>query len=524
MLSTRSVSANGASPRVDQASGPEHRSPAELKALEHRDVQVVRERVDTRSGPVVDGVADLGIDATGQQPVDSELQGAADRGEVVKLPPGDYMLTSPVRTSSSGWGVVGTGESPRDVRLHAPGRMILIRQDGGRYVRFANFAMVNGRNGEVGTRLYDGRGTPRGVGLSLTVDNGLSIRNIEHIGVSPREGVSGDLEEFDHQEGSLTLNIASPTGVGVVDGFRKTSPTEISGHAENDAAINSWAEHEGICYVRNSRFAGGGGDGCTYVSRSPGGWRFTNCVFRAFTASALRLGGGRDWARRCTIIMSSPAVRRRNNVLDGIDAGMNGITWESASGIAPGGRNQAGGLIDGCRIVMQTIDETQGGINIDGSAGGLVVRNTTIVNHSQWDSIAVDAPGSSFMNDFEIPEGPHPVYLRNVTLTGSGSGAAIDAERQVVATGLSERMPNAGIQGPVRREAPVRPPFAAALLAMQGEVPNPAQAIGASGAVAAGRALGGAALTLIASVAVAVLLLIAVMAIAPIVIFGYLFD
>ncbi|MWG36614.1 hypothetical protein [Halomarina oriensis] len=493
---------------------PEIPKPTELDHIEARDVRAIDQRWSARSDTrVVNGVSDLGLDATGQQAVDTQLQAAADRGEVVELPPGDYRLGAPVTTESDGWGIRGVGDSPRDVRLHGTGRMLLIDQNGGQNVLLEDFTMVNG----------DGRG----VGMSLTVDRGLTVRNVHHVGLSPREGVSGDMEEFNHQECSLTLQVRDPQGVGVVDGFVKTSPTEVSGHAENDSAFASWAQHRGLVYVRNSRVHNAGGDGATYVSRAPGGWRFTNCVFVDNHATALRLGGGRSWARRCTIQCNYERSRRVNDLLGGGKApGMNPIVWESASAISPVARNEAGGLVDGCRIEMLDIENgCRGGITVDGSHGGIVVRNTTIRNDTRYRSITVDAPGSSFMNDFETPNRPHPVYLQNVTLTGQGSGDAIVANRRVVESNLTVSMPNAEVSGSVEVSGDQPPPFATTLLAKQNGVPAPAQVIGASGRVSGvGTGAFGAGVAVLSVVAMAVLLLVALVAVAPLVLFDYFLN
>jgi len=95
---------------------------------------------------------------------------------------------------------------------------------------------------------------------------------------------------------------------------------------------------------------------------------------------------------------------------------------------------------------------------------------------------SVDAPGSSFMNDYETPAGPHGVFLKNLELVGTGTGAAITAEgRRVVERGVSIAMPNGGDVEGATLEGRERPGFVGDLLALQGDVPAPAEAIGASG-------------------------------------------
>lgn len=407
---------------------PENRAlaPADLDRIEHRDVTHVEQRVPdphSDSERVVNGVEDLGLDPTAQDNAQGAIQRAAARGDVVELPPGDYMLNSTVTTQSSGWGIVGTGEQPEDVRLHGRGALQLIEQRGGSDVRLENFAMVNGTDGEVATDLHDGRGGPRGVGLKLLVEDGLLVRDVHHIGVSPREGNDGNHEDFDHQKASLTIQITDPDGVGLVQRFQKTSPTEVSGHAENDAVFNSWQQHRGTCYVQDSLINNAGGDGATYVARSPGNWRFVRCAFQNNYANTLRLAGAGSWAKSCTILCDSDADDV-NNLLFPDVAPMNPIVWESGSSrVAPGG--QSGGLVIGCRIIMRSVPRSAGAISVDGSHGGVAIVDTEIINDTDQPCIAAGTADGSFMNNHQRPDLPHALYLEGLQLTGSGSGAAI---------------------------------------------------------------------------------------------------
>jgi hypothetical protein len=125
----RPVGATGEEPGPRPSSAAD---PPDAVALDHeeaRDVRGLRQRFEQASGDRVDGVEDLDLDPTAQESVTARLEAAADRGEVVELPPGDYLFSSPVETSASGWGVVGGTDGP--VRFHTPRNGNSIVQRGG---------------------------------------------------------------------------------------------------------------------------------------------------------------------------------------------------------------------------------------------------------------------------------------------------------------------------------------------------------------------------------------------------------
>ncbi|MWG35276.1 right-handed parallel beta-helix repeat-containing protein [Halomarina oriensis] len=463
--------------------------------------------------------SDYGVDVShGIDPVEPvyEIRQEAIRlrdNTTVELPPGTYVVPRTLTGTVRNWTLRGTGESPNDVRLITTGgNKPLVDINGGRNVRFQNLTMHNGRDGR------------NAVGLTVTIADGLLIQNVHHTGLSPAEGNTGDGEQFNRQEWSLTVQVTEDDGVAITDGFVKTSPTVVGGHAENDSTLASWGQHRGFWYIRNSRFENAGGDGCTYISRTPGGHRFDNCVFRNNFASSLRVGGGESWVRNCTIILDREQANRTNRVLTPETMGMNAIVWESSSAITDAGRNRAGGLVENCRIDVRSTGGSIGHIHVDGSHGGVIVRNTVIVNQTDDPSIRAERPGSSFMNDFERPADPHGMYLENVRLTGNGDGAAIDIDgRQAVGVGVCIQMPNGGATSGIQLSEPScteidptnRPPLYDQILALQNGVPAAPDIVGATGGL-----LGG-----IGAVVVGVvLLLVAIVAIGPMLLAKFLLD
>lgn len=405
-------------------------------------------------------------------------------GTTVELPPGTYTIPTTLQGSVDNWTLRGTGDSPQDVRLITRGQnKRLIEIHGGSNIRVENLTIHNGTDGE------------HAVGIRIDGTGGILTKDIHHTGLSPREGNTGNHEQFNRQENSLYITVSQSDGVAITDGFVKKSPTEVSGHAENDPIFTAYASHRGIWYVRNSVAMHAGGDGATYASRTRGGIRFTNCVFKNNYASSIRLGGGQSWVRNCTVICDHQQATGID-LLSPTATHMSPIVWE-AGGVYEGARSRTGGLIENTRVELRSVPagQTRGCIGIDGSSGGVIVRNCQLINSTESPSVAVDAPGSSFMNDYQIPAEPHGIYLENLQLSGDGTGPAIAASgRRVLAQGICISMPNGGAVrgarfldgGPQRSSCsfvstPDRPALYQQLLSLQQGVPTAGQGIGATG-------------------------------------------
>lgn len=466
---------------------------AELEAkLDHYEMRSVHQVVDVQVAHDLEPqpATDLDLDRTHNlHPEEPVYQ--LDPGESVdlsdntthELQPGTYVIPVTLTGEVRNWTLRGTGESPTDVRLVTRGRSRpLCNIRGGENIRIENLSMHNGTNGEIG------------VGMTFNIEDGLVIRNVHHTGLSPNEGNSGDGEQFDRQECSLTVQVTTEDGVAITDGFVKRSPTIVGGHAENDSPLASWAGHRGLWYIRNSVLANAGGDGSTYTSRTAGGLRFENCLFENNYASAVRVGGGESWVRNCTIRMNREQADAVNTVLTPDTMGMNGIVWESSSAVSAAGRNRAGGLVDSCVIEALSTGGSVGCLHVDGSHGGIIVRNTHIRNETDRPTLIAEVPGSSFMNDYEIPNDPHGMYLENCKFTGAGPVAAVDIKGrpEASAQGLCVQMPNGGAvsgvefldDGPHRGtcqvvDSPMRPALFDTILALQsGSVSVPEEAGG----------------------------------------------
>ncbi|GAA0525047.1 hypothetical protein GCM10008992_26880 [Halorubrum aquaticum] len=151
---------------------------------------------------VVNAVDDLGMDPTGEEPIDDALDDAIETGTRIEFPPGDYTVTEEPPTkparSTSRLGLVGLGESQRDVQFHFPTAgeredgFWFVNQAGGEDVLLANFSI----------QLSDDLETSVSIRLD-TNDNGIA-EDLEWLGFIPAQIQS---------KGSLLrMNVSSRNG------------------------------------------------------------------------------------------------------------------------------------------------------------------------------------------------------------------------------------------------------------------------------------------------------------------------
>ncbi|WP_144920815.1 hypothetical protein [Halorubrum salsamenti] len=108
------------------------------------------DKYDVEFDRVVNAVDDLGMDPSGKTPIDDALSDAFETGTRIEFPPGDYTVTEEAATdpprNPSRFGMVGLGESHRDVRFHFPNAdnekgFWFVYQVGGEDVLLANFSI-----------------------------------------------------------------------------------------------------------------------------------------------------------------------------------------------------------------------------------------------------------------------------------------------------------------------------------------------------------------------------------------------
>ncbi|MFC6873703.1 hypothetical protein [Halobellus marinus] len=136
---------------------------------------------------IVNAVEDLGMDPSGEEPIDDALNEAFETGTRIDFPPGDYTVAEepPVDPphNPSRFGLVGVGESHRDVQFHFPNAadqegFWFVYQKGGEDILLANFSI----------QLTDDKRTSVSVLLDAN-DNGIAA-DLEWLGFVPPQNVS----------------------------------------------------------------------------------------------------------------------------------------------------------------------------------------------------------------------------------------------------------------------------------------------------------------------------------------------
>lgn len=174
------------------------------------------EEYDIEFDRVVHAVDDLGMDPTGEEPIDDALADAFETGTRIEFPPGDYTVAEEPPTdpphNPSRFGLVGIGESHTDVQFHFPNAadqegFWFIYQKGGEDVILANFSI----------QLTDDERTSVSILLDAN-DNGIAV-DLEWLGFIPAQAQSaGSLLRMnvDRANGATTdgVNIARRITIG----------------------------------------------------------------------------------------------------------------------------------------------------------------------------------------------------------------------------------------------------------------------------------------------------------------------
>lgn len=341
---------------------------------------------------VVNAIDDLGWDPTGRQPVDATLANHLVDDTLIEVPPGRYLVTTEHRARGlSNWGIRGLGEHKRDVQFVVPRN---------RAQRIFNI-VDRSRNVLVENLTFDQYDTwDTSIGNVFHVADGLLVRDVEYAGKNPNEFTVGTSK--------LNVYVVDPDGVAVLDGVVKTGPTDLTEYPWNPLMVFSGSETTGTLYIRNSHFANCG-EHAVYASRCEGNVRIENCRFENNQNTHARLSGEGSWVTDSTFVWDIADHRNRGQF-----QATTGLTFES------GYQGFSGGLVSGCDFVCRTSGPNSGCLKIDGSHGGVTVRDCRfIVDADGAEPIWADAPGDSHMIR-GLPAKPWDVELEGVAITGSG--------------------------------------------------------------------------------------------------------
>lgn len=361
---------------------------------------------EKKSGPygfdfdtVLDAVDDLGMDPSGEKPIDGAFSRFLKRkSTLLEFPPGRYRFENHHRVEKANTlGIRGTGRNRQEVVFTTSskkGRKFVAIESGGSGFLLANVTFDHGR----------GAGS---IGNVLRLDDNLRVQNVEHIGFNPTQH-NGAVD-------NLSPQILSKDGTAIVDTFVRTGPTDIVSHGHLDGNANEgsiWLgeDHVGKLVIRNSLFENTGTN-AIYCSRAPGGVEVRNSRFVNNNQASLRIGGKGSLVKNCTFVVD-PANAAKNN--KGALINPNGIVWET------GNLGLSGGSIEGCTFRYDSApkDRILSAIWADGSAGAFDVRDCRfVINIPNVRAIRADSPKNPRLGNTAAK--PWSVTMNNIVIEGN---------------------------------------------------------------------------------------------------------
>ncbi|RDI69652.1 DUF1565 domain-containing protein [Halopelagius longus] len=361
------------------------------------------ERYGISFNRVVNAVDDLGLDPNGNEPIDSAINRAIDRGDtLIEFPPGTYYWKDTIAESGvNNWGIRGLGDHPTDVKFVSDegASQFLLKVNGGRGILVENFAIDYG---------FDRQGS---LGMLLKANDNMRVQDIHFVGFNPTQG-NGAVD-------NLSPQALDSDGRVVVDGLVRTGPTDITSHGHLDGDANEgciWlgSKHVGELVIRNSHIENTGTN-AIYARAAQGAVKIQDSLFVNNNQTSLRIGGDGCHVKGCRFVVDTDNATDENG---GEFINPHAITWET------GRRGDKGGYIEDCDFIYKSApSKTTAAVWVDGSAGEMAIRNSRF--QMDVDGIAavrIDNPRDPRLGT--TGERPWGVTLDGVSVTGSSSGSA----------------------------------------------------------------------------------------------------
>ncbi|WP_259535319.1 hypothetical protein [Halalkaliarchaeum sp. AArc-CO] len=366
----------------------------------------------------MNAVDDLGMDPTGSEPIDSALSAAYETGTLIEFPPGDYRVETETvigpRASKSRFGMVGLGDSHKDVQFHFPNGdkeydgYWFIHQDGGEDCVLANFSI----------QMTDDHVTS--INVRFDCADGALIQDVEWLGFVPTAS---------HSYGQL-LTCYTPEDSGAttdsVNTLRRVTigrgGAALAGHRSRTGTppgttyIRVYPDHVGEIVVEDLHLEQSGGNAFRSTNND-GVITVKGGLFKNNDISNLRLQGGNHPEKRSTVTGARVVVDHGDVPYP---TGENGFFHGMGINID----SRVGGtdlLIEDCEFICNEIDikdQTDGKphglirLTRTGSSnpGGVTIRNTKIYNNTRMQTLW-------FQRAEDGANEPIEVTLDNVNIT-----------------------------------------------------------------------------------------------------------
>jgi hypothetical protein len=351
---------------------------------------------------VVDAVEDLGLDPTGDRPVNDRLEAALDEGTLVRFPDGDYQFSGQLRIDQDRVGFLGDG----DVRFVPPTGFsdLLIS-----YLSPPDEVLIENVD-------IDMREDSTTTGIRLQCRNRFHIQDIEFLG----RGLTHD----SGQVSAFLLGISAEDGRGVLRNAVAKKGSRIDGYAGGNGRIGIWVgwSNKGTVRIEDCDFREFGNNG-TYTSRTPGDVEVVDSYFLNNNAANIRIGGEGSYAENCTVEIDME--KYTGPPLGDISTGWGirgihvdqGVQLEGAESIP------AGAEIRNCEVIGRNAPNGIALINLSPQGRSLTVKNTRL--RADIDGMRAVRRGRPGVIDWrewqDVPPEPHWIRMENVSITGSAS-------------------------------------------------------------------------------------------------------
>ncbi len=228
---------------------------------------------------VVDAVADLGCDPTGETPSDDALAGEISDGMAIRFPAGRYRFDR--GHGFRGFdhlGFVGEGDA---TFVPPPGFNDKLMAFSGNRVLFSGIDV-------------DLRADNTTAGLRLITKSGFLIEDVEFVG----RGTHGDSDVTN----ALSLAVADGSETGTVRNVTARHGSAIGHYKAGTGRVGIWVgrRHGGLIRIEDCRLEEFGNNGI-YASRSSGTIEVVGGVYRNNNTASVRLSGGGSAVTGATI-------------------------------------------------------------------------------------------------------------------------------------------------------------------------------------------------------------------------------
>lgn len=331
---------------------------------------------DFQFAHVYDVVDDLGMDPTGQEPIDGILDKHIASNTKLEFPQGEYRITDLTFDFGNGlhdFGMVGV----------EPGATIILDtaddvtpSEGAYWLSLGGKGSTNllyqGLRHDVGSASE----APR---MQLIVDDGLLVRDVLHRG------------SHDGSQGPFLFGVRTETGSGRVQNLRAPD-----GAPDGSGAVGLFVEMNttGDLTFRNCRLAGFPNNGLYQSSKSTGTVRVVGGQYRNNNISNVRLAGPGGVVKDCCVIVDDPHSD------PSFPTNMRGI-WLLGRG----------STVNNCDVSL-TADTVSDGAIVVAGTGTHAIRNSRI---------EVDTNDTAAMYASKPDTTPSPIRCSNVQVTGDAA-------------------------------------------------------------------------------------------------------